>query len=110
MTRVLEWATIQMNRRRFIARAAGATFGALAGAAVGVPNLAYAGACTGPYGTGYCSSTNCTAGGRCRNYCSSTACCCYGRASGCWTSGAHTCCDCACYRPPTGSYFCVCHG
>ena len=49
MTRVVEWMAIQTNRRRFLARAAGVVFGAMAGAAVGRPELAYATPCSGPH-------------------------------------------------------------
>jgi len=111
MTRMLEWGAIQVNRRGFLARAAAVTFGIFAGAAAGIPEVAYAGTCQGPYGSGYCAPENCNSNATCKNMCSSVDCCCYGNPSGCWnTTSSHKCCDCGCYRPPTGSYFCVCHG
>ena len=107
MTRVVEWMAIQTNRRRFLARAAGVVFGAMAGAAVGRPELAYATPCSGPHGTGRCSGGTCTSTGRCTGPCRPTACCCFGHSSGCWSLYPGRCCDCAC-GIRTRSWYCYC--
>jgi hypothetical protein len=103
----MEWMAIQTNRRRFIARAAGAAFGVFAGAAAGMPGVAYAGPCSGPYGTGRCSGGSCTAAGRCKGPCRKTACCCFGHSTGCWSTYPGICCDCAC-SVGTRSWYCYC--
>ena len=110
MSDLLEWAAVEVNRRRFLKRLTGLAFGLFAGAAMGIPELALAAGCTGPFGSGACYSANCN-GPNCQNgggvVCSNVGGFCDDDA--CWTSGAHTCCDCVC-RVDVFVFYCYCHG
>jgi hypothetical protein len=110
MTDLLRWTAIQINRRNFVRRSAVALFGAFAGSAVWARPVHAEAPCTGPFGSGLCSPDNCSATHHCKNLCSAYASGC-GTQTGCWTApGGGICCDCVCYRPPTGSFFCYCYG
>lgn len=111
MTRLLPWVANEVNRRTFLRRAIVGALGALTGLSVGIPD-AYAGSCTGPYGTGYCGSTLCD-GARCgSSYYGSCSPVNFCLGGSCWTSGSHTCCDCLCHVCSAGcrSFYCYCHG
>lgn len=117
MSDMLRKIGIEVGRRKFLASALTATFGAFT--AVAARNLdAYAitcSSCNGPFGGGYCGAELCT-GNPCGYYdygsyqvsCSNTTCCCSG--SNCWTlNGGGMCCDCICWESIGGSYFyCAC--
>ena len=107
MTKLLEWTTIRVDRRRFVHRVTTLTFGIFAGLAAGVPEVAYAGDCTRPL----CSPCNCS-GTQCVS-CGGTYCqnsppggCQDNRR--CWFSGTHECCDCDC-RSGSFWFTCSCH-
>lgn len=111
MKEVLKQGAVRVSRRTFLGRALAAIFGVFAGLSVGVPAVQALG-CTGPFGSGYCGSTLCN-GHRCGDsyY---TACgyyyhCDNSGNTACWSSGAHTCCDCRCVSSGTVTY-CYCHG
>jgi hypothetical protein len=110
MSDLLGWTAIQLNRRRFIKRLAGLTFGAFAGLAAGTPQLALADGCTAYGGGGACAGTNCS-GSACQPGGGVDCFYCYGCCGdgACWTSGPHTCCDCRCNAGGVW-YYCYCHG
>jgi hypothetical protein len=107
MTKLLQWSTVRLTRRRFLNRVTTLTFGLFAGLAAGAPQIAYAGGCSGIA----CAPCNCN-GPYCKA-CGSTSCSgcsgCCPNDKRCWaTSNGHTCCDCSC-RSGSFGYECYCH-
>lgn len=102
MKGLLQWGTLQVNRRSFLQRATVGTFGIFTGAAVRAP-LAFANhtaciyPCVGPYQAGYCGSAYCDGVGCGSTYCSYVSGFCVGTAA-CWSYGhdGKVCCDCRC--------------
>jgi hypothetical protein len=111
MSDLLKWGTLELNRRRFLRRVAAISFGLFSGLAAGRPQIALATPpCTGPYGSGACAPENCS-GSACTNQCGYYNLCQGNVSPACWTSAqGGTCCDCACNRPPVGTYFSYCYG
>jgi hypothetical protein len=106
MNTLLQWGTVRLNRRKFVQRSLAATFGLFAGLSVGVPRALADPICVGHPG---CDPCLCDGLGHCKSGCGAAcqACpSCCGTQSGCWTSGADTCCDCACR---SGSFGWYCH-
>jgi hypothetical protein len=113
MKHLLSRGAAAINRRRMIQGTTAAAFGAFAALSTGQrPALAQLGPCSGPYGTGYCGSSQCN-GASCRRnnpygidcvpitgHCDNDS---------CWQSSGHTCCDCHC-RDSGISWYCYCHG
>lgn len=117
MTDLLRWATIQVNRRRFLRKIAALSFAAFAGAAVGKPQFSEASVpyCTGISGSGWCGSSNCN-GSSCVDGSGMHCVHVYGRCTGggsCWEiDEGVSCCDCHCREANGGviGYYCFCTG
>jgi hypothetical protein len=111
MQELLRWTAVRINRRSMLKRTLGLTFGLFGGLAAGVPQIAWADTCTGPFGSGHCDPCNCS-GHTCVTcgsaLCQVTTCCC-GTQSGCWSSSGATCCDCQC-RSGSFGWYCFCFG
>jgi hypothetical protein len=111
MEKFLQWTAVRMTRKRALNRTLGLVFGLFAGAAAGIPAIAWAANCIGPWGSGACDPCNCS-GHTCKvcgsALCQKTTCCCPG-GSGCWSSNGKTCCDCQC-RSGSFGWYCYCWG
>lgn len=115
MSEFVTWTAKKFSRRKFVQRAAAASFGIFSGLAIGVPKAFAYPCCTGPNGTGNCGSGFCNGhachsndpGVSCVNitgYCPS--------GSPCWTTDicvSGTCCDCQCCESGT-CWYCYCYG
>jgi hypothetical protein len=114
------WLARRTNRRTFLGQGAGATFGVLAGLAVGVPrfkNVPDAAPC-GPspncrsYSSSFCgpgsTGTNCESGGSFS--CSKRDSGCTAAGDYCWYNGSVKCCDCTCswFSGGGGTVGCIC--
>ena len=112
-TRVMEDAAFFAAQHRRLLSISASAFTTLAGLAVNLQPLpaAVAGCCTGPFGTGQCSSSNCNSFW-CQNQCELVSGYCPGGGA-CWTSyacsPALTCCDCTC-STPQHDWWCYCYG
>jgi hypothetical protein len=117
---IAPWLARNTNRRTFLGRSAGTTFGVLAGLAVGVPrfkNVPDSAPC-GPspscrsYNTVFCgpgsTGTTCESGGSfsCTPWNSG----CHSAGDYCWYNGSVKCCDCTCswFSGGGGTVNCVC--
>ena len=109
MTKMLHWGAVRLSRRRLLNRTTTLAFGLFAGLAAGVPQVAYAGGCSGTA----CSGCNCNGATHDCQACGSTAC--QNAPAGscienqyCWSSSGHLCCDCDC-RSGSFGFRCYCH-
>lgn len=112
------WMTRQIDRRSFLNRSSAATFGALAGLAVGVrpgamtPNVF---PCYGlpdcrSYSTAFCNGHNCVSNPPHNYICTFIVVGCPGGGS-CWSSNGKQCCDCQCsWCCPGNTVDCICYG
>ena len=119
VSKVFPWMTRQIDRRSFLNRTSSATFGVLAGLAVGArPSTMEARAfpCFGlpdcrSYSTQFCSGSTCACNPS-HNFCCSPANFgCHSAGGDCWSSQGKKCCDCSCsYCSPCNTVNCICFG
>jgi hypothetical protein len=117
MRESLTWMTRQINRRIFLRRTATATFGLLAGVAVGTPRALAAIPCSPSpdcrsISTSFCRGNQCVCGTSQFFCCSKENRGCHSAGNYCWASGGKKCCDCICNVFSAGghTYHCICYG